>query len=180
MSILDGAIAVSGWQNVKGDSIARMYFEALGKKYGFQLTTPFQDLSPQAQDVILRGTRGEKLKLTYQRADGRGTFQQAFEGILNNVERRFTETQSDASRKELEECMSECPCPTCKGRRLRKESLAVTVGGIDIDAFTHKSVDDALEFVDQLTLPHAVCIDHSLMCGKRNRAGTIQQVVHII
>ena len=152
LSILDGAISVSGWQNVKGDSIARMYFEALGKKYGFQLTTPFRDLSPQAQDVILRGTRGEKLKLTYQRADGRGTFQQAFEGILNNVERRFTETQSDASRKELEECMSQCPCPTCQGRRLKKEALAVTVGGLDIDTFCHKSVTDALTFVDGLTL----------------------------
>ena len=101
LSILEGAIAVSGWQNVKADSISRMYFEALGKKYGFKLTTPFQDLSPEAQDIILNGTRGEKLTLTYERADGRGTFHQAFEGILNNVERRFTETQSDASRKEL-------------------------------------------------------------------------------
>ncbi|MDO4517122.1 MAG: excinuclease ABC subunit UvrA, partial [Bacillota bacterium] len=152
LSILEGAIAVSGWQNVKADSISRMYFEALGKKYGFQLTTPFQDLSPEAQDIILHGTRGEKLTLTYERADGRGTFHQAFEGILNNVERRFTETQSDASRKELEECMSQCPCPTCQGRRLKKEALAVTVGGLDIDAFCHKSVTDALDFVEGLTL----------------------------
>ena len=152
LSILEGAIAVSGWQNVKADSISRMYFEALGKKYGFKLTTPFQDLSPEAQDIILNGTRGEKLTLTYERADGRGTFHQAFEGILNNVERRFTETQSDASRKELEECMSQCPCPTCQGRRLKKEALAVTVGGLDIDAFCHKSVTDALDFVDGLTL----------------------------
>ena len=152
LSILEGAIAVSGWQNVKADSISRMYFEALGKKYGFKLTTPFQDLSPEAQDIILNGTRGEKLTLTYERADGRGTFNQAFEGILNNVERRFTETQSDASRKELEECMSQCPCPTCQGRRLKKEALAVTVGGLDIDAFCRKSVTDALDFVDGLTL----------------------------
>ncbi|MGM9565035.1 excinuclease ABC subunit UvrA, partial [Evtepia sp.] len=152
LSILEGAIAVSGWQNVKADSISRMYFEALGKKYGFKLTTPFQDLSPEAQDIILNGTRGEKLTLTYERADGRGTFHQAFEGILNNVERRFTETQSDASRKELEECMSQCPCPTCRGRRLKKEALAVTVGGLDIDEFCHKSVTDALDFVDGLTL----------------------------
>ncbi len=152
LSILEGAIAVSGWQNVKADSISRMYFEALGKKYGFKLTTPFQDLSPEAQDIILNGTRGEKLTLTYERADGRGTFNQAFEGILNNVERRFTETQSDASRKELEECMSQCPCPTCQGRRLKKDALAVTVGGLDIDAFCRKSVTDALDFVDSLTL----------------------------
>ena len=152
LSILEGAIAVSGWQNVKTDSIARMYFEAMGKKYGFKLTTPFRDLPQEARDVILNGTKGEKLKLTYDRADGKGTFQQAFEGILNNVERRFAETQSDASRKELEECMSQCPCPTCNGRRLKKEALAVTVGGLDIDTFCHKPVTDALAFVEDLAL----------------------------
>ena len=152
LSILEGAIAVSGWQNVKTDSIARMYFEAMGKKYGFKLTTPFRDLPQEARDVILNGTKGEKLKLTYDRADGKGTFQQAFEGILNNVERRFAETQSDASRKELEECMSQCPCPTCNGRRLKKEALAVTVGGLDIDTFCHKPVTDALAFVENLAL----------------------------
>ena len=152
LSILDGAIAVSGWQNVKGDSIARMYFEALAKEYHFDLRTPFQDLPPAAQEVILHGTKGKKLKLTYHRADGMGSFQQAFEGILDNVERRFTETQSDASRKELEECMSQCPCPTCRGRRLKKEALAVTVGGMDIDTFCHQSVTEALYFVDHLTL----------------------------
>ena len=152
LSILDGAIAVSGWQNVKGDSIARMYFEALAKEYHFDLRTPFQDLPPAAQEVILHGTKGKKLKLTYHRADGMGSFQQAFEGILDNVERRFTETQSDASRKELEECMSQCPCPTCRGRRLKKEALAVTVGGMDIDTFCHQSVTEALDFVDHLTL----------------------------
>ncbi len=152
LSILEGAIAVSGWQNVKTDSIARMYFEAMGKKYGFRLTTPFRDLSPEAKDVILNGTRGEKLKLTYNRADGKGTFQQAFEGILHNVERRFSETQSDASRKELEECMSQCPCPDCRGRRLKKEALAVTVGGLNIDEFCQKPVTDALDFMERLEL----------------------------
>ena len=152
LSILEGAIAAYGWHNVRGDSIARMYFEALGKKYGFDLNTPFQDLSDQAKDVILNGTKGEKLKLSYQRADGKGTFQQAFEGILNNVERRFAETQSDSSRKELEALMSECPCPTCQGRRLKKEALAVTVGGLSIDTFCHKPVNDALDFVETLAL----------------------------
>ncbi|MBQ2925351.1 MAG: excinuclease ABC subunit UvrA, partial [Ruminiclostridium sp.] len=81
LSILEGAIAVSGWQNVKSDSISRMYFDALAKKYGFKLTTPFRDLPEEAKDVILNGTKGEKLKLTYARADGQGTFSQAFEGI---------------------------------------------------------------------------------------------------
>ncbi|MFQ8928386.1 MAG: excinuclease ABC subunit UvrA [Evtepia gabavorous] len=177
LSILDGAIAVSGWQNVKGDSIARMYFEALGKQYGFQLTTPFQDLSPEAQEVILHGTRGEKLKLTYHRADGQGTFSQAFEGILHNVERRFTETQSDASRKELEECMSECPCPTCQGRRLKKEALAVTVGNLNIDEFCHKSVTDALDFVDHLTLTETQAqIAQQILKEIRSRLTFLQSV----
>ena len=128
-----------------------MYFDALAKQYKFKLNTPVKDLPPEVLDVILYGTNGEKLTLHYDQPRGQGTLYQAFEGIVNNLERRYRETQSDAVKRELEECMSECPCPTCQGRRLRKESLAVTVGGIDIDAFTAtRSVDDALEFVEQL------------------------------
>ena len=177
LSILEGAIAVSGWQNVKSDSISRMYFDALAKKYGFKLTTPFQDLPKEAKDVILHGTRGEKLKLTYARADGQGTFSQAFEGILNNVERRFMETQSDASRKELEECMSECPCPTCGGRRLKKEALAVTVGGLNIDEFCHQPVTDALSFVDDLVLTETQAqIARQILKEVKSRLGFLQSV----
>ena len=177
LSILEGAIAVSGWQNVKSDSISRMYFDALAKKYGFKLTTPFRDLPEEAKDVILHGTRGEKLKLTYARADGQGTFSQAFEGILNNVERRFTETQSDASRKELEECMSECPCPTCGGRRLKKEALAVTVGGLNIDEFCHQPVTDALSFVDGLVLTETQAqIAWQILKEVKSRLGFLQSV----
>jgi len=177
LSILEGAIAVSGWQNVKSDSISRMYFDALAKKYGFKLTTPFQDLPEEAKDVILHGTRGEKLKLTYARADGQGTFSQAFEGILNNVERRFMETQSDASRKELEECMSECPCPTCGGRRLKKEALAVTVGGLNIDEFCHQPVTDALSFVDDLVLTETQAqIARQILKEVKSRLGFLQSV----
>ncbi len=152
VSLLDGAIVASGWSNIKGDSISRMYFEALAKRYHFKLTTPVKDLPPEVIDVILYGTRGEKLKLTYDRANGQGTLMQAFEGICNNLERRYRETQSDGMRRELEECMSERPCPDCRGRRLRRESLAVTVGGLDIDAYCHKSVTDALEFMEGLVL----------------------------
>ena len=177
LSILDGAIAVSGWQNVKGDSISRMYFEALAKKYGFKLTTPFQDLPEKAKDVVLNGTKGEKLDLSYDRADGRGTFKQAFEGILNNVERRFMETQSDASRKELEECMSQCPCPTCGGRRLKKEALAVTVGGLNIDEFCHQPVNDALSFVDRLVLTETQAqIARQILKEVKSRLGFLQSV----
>ena len=177
LSILEGAIAVSGWQNVKTDSIARMYFEAMGKKYGFKLTTPFRELSPEAKDVILNGTRGEKLKLTYNRADGKGTFQQAFEGILHNVERRFSETQSDASRKELEECMSQCPCPDCRGRRLKKEALAVTVGGLNIDEFCQKPVTDALDFMEHLELTETQAqIARQILKEVRARLGFLRSV----
>ncbi len=152
LSILDGAITASGWSNIKGDSISRMYFEALSKKYKFKLTTPVKDLPREVLDVILYGTKGEKLKLTYDRANGQGTLMQPFEGICNNLERRYRETQSDSMRRELEECMSECPCPDCKGKRLRRESLAVTVGDTDIDSYCHKSVTDGLLFMDKLVL----------------------------
>ena len=151
-SILEGAIQASGWGNIRSDGISRMYFDALAKKYHFSLNTPWKELSTEVKNIILHGTKGEKLELHYDQPRGKGTLYQPFEGICNNIERRFQETQSDASKKELEEMMSECPCPTCKGRRLRKESLAVTVGGLDIDAFTRKSVTDELDWVEHLEL----------------------------
>ena len=152
LSILDGAIQASGWGNIRSDGISRMYFDALSKKYHFSLTAPWNDLSDEAKDIILYGTRGEKLELHYDQPRGKGVLNQAFEGICNNVARRFRETQSDASKKELEELMAECPCPECKGRRLRRESLAVTVGGMNIHDFTTKSVLDELDWVEKLEL----------------------------
>ena len=152
LSILEGAITASGWNNIKGDSISRMYFDALAKQYKFKLTTPVKDLPQEIVDIILYGTKGEKLKLTYDRERGQGTLYQAFEGVCSNLERRYKETQSDAMRRDLEDCMSERPCPDCGGRRLKKESLAVTVGGISIDEFCRKSVVDALDFVERLEL----------------------------
>ena len=151
-SILEGAIQASGWGNIRSDGISRMYFDALSKKYHFSLTTPWDELTAEVKNIILYGTKGEKLELPYDQPRGKGTLYQPFEGICNNVERRFQETQSDASKKELEEMMSECPCPTCKGKRLRKESLAVTVGDLDIDAFTRKSVTEELAWVEKLEL----------------------------
>lgn len=150
ISILDGAICASGWSNVRGDGISRMYFEALSKKYHFSLRDPFETLSTEVVDVILYGTKGEKLELTYDQPRGKGVLYQAFEGVVPNLERRYRETQSDGVRDELEEVMSECPCPDCQGKRLRKESLAVTVGGISISDYTEKSVIDALDFVEKL------------------------------
>ena len=177
LSILEGAITASGWSNIKSDGIARMYFDALAKKYRFKLDTPVKDLSPEVMDVILYGTRGEELTLHYDQPRGKGTLHQAFEGICNNLERRYKETQSDAMRRELEECMSERPCPVCQGRRLRKESLAVTVGGLDIDAFCRKSVTQALDFVDRLELTEPqMLIAERILKEIKSRLGFLQSV----
>ena len=177
LSILDGAITASGWNNIKGDSISRMYFDALSKKYGFKLTTPVKDLPEEVMDVILYGTKGEKLKLTYDRANGHGTLMQPFEGIINNLERRYKETQSDAMRRDLEDCMGERPCPDCGGKRLRKEALAVTVGGLNIDAFCRKSVTDALDFIDRLELSEQkMLIADRILKEIKNRLGFLQSV----
>ncbi len=151
-SIFDGAIQASGWQNARTDSIFRMYFEALAQKYHFSLTAPVQELSRDAMDVILYGTKGEKLRMTYNRGNGMGVLEQPFEGILNNISRRYRETQSDAARKELEACMATAPCPHCHGDRLSDIARAVTVGGIGIMDFCRMSVAQALRFVDDLHL----------------------------
>ena len=177
LSILEGAITASGWNNVKSDSISRMYFEALAQKYKFKLNTPVKDLPPEVLDVILYGTKGEKLKLTYDRANGQGTLYQAFEGVVNNLERRYRETQSDGMRRELEECMTERPCPDCGGKRLRKEALAVTVGGISIYAFCQKPVTEALAFVDALELsPQKMLIAARILKEIKSRLGFLQSV----
>ncbi len=151
-SIFDGAIQASGWQSARTDSIFRMYFEALAQRYRFSLTEPVKDLSPEAMDVILYGTRGEKLKMTYNRGNGMGTLEQPFEGILNNISRRYRETQSDAARKELEECMTSAPCPQCGGDRLSEIARAVTVGGIGIMDFCRMSIREELQFMTDLHL----------------------------
>lgn len=150
LSILDGAICASGWSNIRGDGISRMYFEALAKKYHFSLRDPVETLSPAVMDIILYGTKGEKLELEYDQPRGKGVLYQAFEGVIPNLERRYRETQSEGVRDELESCMSECPCPDCRGKRLRRESLAVTVGGSSIADYTEKSVVAALDFMEQL------------------------------
>ena len=176
-SILDGAIQASGWNNIRGDGISRMYFDALSKKYKFSLTEPWNSLSDEAKNIILYGTKGETLELHYAQPRGKGVLKQAFEGICNNIERRYKETQSDASRKELEELMSECPCPDCQGRRLRKESLAVTVGEKNIYEFTTLSVEDALVWMDGLTLTEQqMLIADRILKEIRSRLGFLKSV----
>ena len=152
LSIMDGGIVASGWNNIKGDSISKMYVEALSKRYHFKLTEPLKDLSKEAMDAILYGTKGEPLQLRYERNEGYGVIKREFEGIVNNLERRYRETQSPAMRADIEECMAEVECPDCRGRRLKKTALAVTVGGMSIADFCDLSVVKALEFLDRLRL----------------------------
>ena len=151
-SIFDGAIQASGWQSARTDSIFRMYFEALAQKYHFSLTVPVKELPRDVMDVILYGTKGEKLHMTYNRGNGMGVLEQPFEGILNNISRRYRETQSDAARKELEECMSTAPCPVCHGKRLSAIAQAVTVGGVGIMDFCAMSIRKELDFMETLHL----------------------------
>ena len=152
LSIAEGGIVASGWSNIKNDSISRMYFDALAKRFHFKLTDPLNTLSREAMDAILNGTKGEPLQLKYERSEGYGVIRREFEGIIPNLERRYRETQSPAMRADIEECMSETPCPTCRGMRLKKTALAVTVGGMNIADFCNLSVFKALEFIDSLEL----------------------------
>ena len=176
-SILQGAIQASGWNNVRDDSISRMYFEALAKKYHFSLNDPIDALPQKALDVILYGTGTEKLTIYYERANGRGTLERPFEGVVNNVSRRLTETQSDAMRKELEECMSERPCPKCHGRRLSDISLAVTVGGMNIMDFCAMPISEELKFIDNLKLTGSMAvIAEQIVREIRSRLSFLQAV----
>ncbi len=177
LSILEGAICASGWNHIKSDGISRMYFDALAKKYKFKLTDPVEKLSGEVMDIILYGTKGEKLTLNYDQPRGKGTLYQPFEGIVNNLERRYRETQSDAMKREIEECMSECPCPECKGRRLKREALAVTVGGSSIHEFCEKPVDEALAFLDTITLTETQSmIADQILKEIRSRLGFLRSV----
>ena len=152
LSIAEGGIVASGWNNIKNDSISRMYFDALAKRFHFKLTDPLNTLPREAMDAILNGTKGEPLQLKYERSEGYGVIRREFEGIIPNLERRYRETQSPAMRADIEECMSETPCPACQGMRLKKTALAVTVGGMNIADFCNLSVFKALEFIESLEL----------------------------
>jgi excinuclease ABC subunit A len=149
LSLRAGAVVASGWNGLDYSSIARMYFNGLAKRYGFSLDTPVRDLPDEAFDALMYGTKGVKLDLPYIKANGQtAVHRHPFEGLVPNLERRYRDTQSDGSRQHIEEMMSPVPCPDCGGKRLKKESLSVTVGGLDISEYTFKSVNDALAFWD--------------------------------
>lgn len=150
-SIKDGGIKGSGWA-MEGSSIAAMYFEALAKKYNFSLSEPLKNIPDDVIQVILYGTGDEPLKIQRKSVYGSGSYEKPFEGIINNLQRRYNETSSNWIKDEIRSYMTEIPCDACHGDRLSAESLAVTVGGINISDFCKKSVVDSLEFVENLKL----------------------------
>ncbi len=153
LSIRGGAIKASGWYfGGDGGTIAQMYYDALAEHYGFSLDTPFGELPEQAQNILFYGTNGERIKMTRRNEYGEGTYQTEFEGIVNNLERRFRETQSSFIRDEIAQCMSTMLCPDCHGERLKKEILAVTVGGKNISEFCKMSISEAISFIDTVEL----------------------------
>lgn len=153
LSIRQGAIKASGYNTTDENSIGQMYFRALAKKYDFSLDAPIKELPKEAIDLILYGNGKEKLELEWKRpGGGGGTYYHAFEGVINSLKRRYAESSSESVKAEIEECMSEIPCPDCHGKRLKKEVLAVTVGGLNIIEFTEKSITEELEFIDNLVL----------------------------
>lgn len=170
LSIRDGAIRASGWSNAEGGTIAQMYYEALGKKYGFTLNTPICDFSKKALDALLYGTKGQKLKMERKNVYGTGSYDAPFEGIVNNMERRYKESTSDWARWEIEQVMKACDCPDCHGARLKPVSLGVTVGGINIYDFTKMSITKELAFLDTLKLsPREQLIAEQILKEIRSR-----------
>ena len=152
LSIKQGAIKAMGWNTLDENSIAMMYYRAIAKKCDISLDAPVKELPDIAIKLFLYGTGNEKLELLRPKEYGGGKYYQPFEGIINNMNRRFSQTSSEYSREEIAECMSERPCPSCHGDRLKKESLAVTVGGINITQMTAMSVTDLMTFISSLDL----------------------------
>ena len=152
LSLNQGAISISGWRSDDPDSTARAFFEAIAQKYGFSMDTPLNQLDPKIIDILLYGTRGEKLEVRYKRENGWGVFASPFEGLVPNLERRYNQTQSDSMKEEYEQYMADTPCPECHGQRLKREALSVTVGGISIAQLSDMSIRDSLSFIEGLTL----------------------------
>ena len=152
LSLKKGAINATGWQSSNASSIAGMYLAALGEKYGFSLDTPFKKLSAEAKKVILYGTGSERIHVEYHKEFGEGSYDSPFEGVIPNLERRYRETQSDFMKREIEEYMANIPCPDCNGKRLKKESLSVTVGGMNIAEISDMTVRHAREKLGSLKL----------------------------
>ena len=177
LSIRQGAIKASGWNSLDDTSIVMMYYRAIADKYNVSLDTPVKDLPAEVMDIFLYGTKGEKLTLHRRNEFGGGTYSAEFEGIINNLERRYRESNSEWSKDEIRECMSEVLCPECHGERLKKESLSVTVGGINISELCRKSVSECLEFFDSLELSERdAFIAERIIKEIRSRLGFLSSV----
>ncbi len=150
LSIRQGAIKASGWYYAEG-SVSEMYYLGLGKKYGFTLDTPIKEMSREAVNALLYGTNGEKLELHRTNEFGSGEYFSAFEGIVENLERRFRETSSEWMKEEIAGVMSGVDCPACRGQRLKPVVLAVTVGGVNISQFCEMSIREELDFLRDST-----------------------------
>ena len=176
LSIREGAIRVSGW-GADGGTIAQMYYEGLADHYHFSLDTPVRDLPKEVVDVLLYGSKGERIKMVRRKEYGSGEYFTPFEGIIPNLERRYKETTSEWMREELEAYMRQVPCPACHGDRLKPESLAVTVGGKNIAQLTSLSVVDALKFIEGLQLtPREQMIGDRILKEIRERLGFLKSV----
>ncbi len=176
-TIEGGAIKASGWNSLDETSISLMYYRAISEKYGVPLDVPVRELTDEQLGYFLYGTGDEKLELKRPASLGGGTYSTPFEGVINNLERRYHETNSDYSRNDIEECMSEVECPVCKGRRLRDEYLAVTVGGRNISEVTDLSVKNGLDFFDNLKLTeHEGFIGERIIKEIKERLGFLKSV----
>ena len=178
LSILDGAIAVLGWQSCadKG-SFTRAILDALAKEYDFSLDTPFQDYPEKVKNILIYGTNGHSVKVYYKGQRGEGVYDVAFPGLIKNVEQRYRETGSDAMKQEYESFMRITPCKTCKGQRLKKESLAVTVGGKNIYEMTSLSIEKLKTFMEELTLTsQQELIGRQILKEIRARVGFLAEV----
>ena len=174
-SLRQGGIAAVGWSNVRENSVCHFYYSALGRIYDFDLDTPLNQLSKEALHVLLYGTGGQAIPMTYPH--GGLMTNQPFEGVIPNLERRHRETQSDAARRELESYMSPLPCPTCHGDRLSPSVLAVTVGGISISDFCNRTITEALDFITSLRLfGSSASIAEPIVNEVRTRLGFLQHV----
>ena len=177
LSIRQGAIRASGWNYADCGTITRMYYDGLAAHYGFSLDTPFCDLPDEVVDVLMNGSRGERIKMVRQGEYGTGVYMHEFEGVLNNLSRRHRETKSSWMREELETYMSQSPCSGCHGKRLKPESLAVTVGGRNIMEFCDLSVTEALDAIEALDLSQRErLIGHQILKEIRARLGFLKNV----
>ena len=177
-SFEQGAVNVSGWNSgSEVNSISAMYFEALSRHYGFSLSTPVKDLPPKILDIVLYGTGKQKIRLEYKRENGYSSYLATFEGIINNLERRYRDTSSEWMRNELEALMQNNDCPDCSGRRLKKEALAVTIGGKNIDTLSHLSITQAQKFFKNLELsPREQTIAKQILKELNKRLGFLMNV----